>query len=360
MVIHTKEGANWNDLLKAVMADFAIVSREPIIREYDHEVQGNTMLKPLAGASGDAPQDGSVIRVDGSGQLVALAMSLLPEWGKTDPHLMGRACVDECVRQLIAVGTNPDRIAILDNFCVGNPDDASELGALVETTKGMAHTAEIYATPFVSGKDSFYNYFKTDEGPVSIPTTLLLSGFGIVEDPKHIIGSSVRKPGNKLCLVGRPFFGLRGSVFARVMTAKAGNTTHFSAPDFDEVEALKSYRSYHELVKKGVVLSAHDVSEGGLAVALAEMGFSAKAGIKVDLGASDVASADKLFGEAPGQIVFEIGPENAPLAEKAGFPVIGETTSDGQLVITDGATQLVDVPISELKSLWKNGLTPYY
>ncbi|HEY2573009.1 MAG TPA: AIR synthase related protein, partial [Verrucomicrobiaceae bacterium] len=160
--------------LRKLLGDFAIVSREPIIREYDHEVQGNTMLKPLAGASGDAPQDGSVIRIDGSNKLVALATALLPEWGKTNPHLMGRATVDECVRQLVAMGANPEKIAILDNFCVGNPDDVRELGALVETTKGMAQAAEIYGTPFVSGKDSFYNYFKTDDGPVSIPCTLLV------------------------------------------------------------------------------------------------------------------------------------------------------------------------------------------
>ena len=122
---------SWTATLKTLLSDFSIVSREPIIREYDHEVQGNTVLKPLAGAAGDAPQDGSVIRVDGSSQLVSLACALLPEWGKTDPHLMGRAVVDECVRQLVAMGSNPDRIAILDNFCMGNPDNERELGALV-------------------------------------------------------------------------------------------------------------------------------------------------------------------------------------------------------------------------------------
>jgi phosphoribosylformylglycinamidine (FGAM) synthase-like enzyme len=94
---------SWTATLKTLLSDFSIVSREPIIREYDHEVQGNTVLKPLAGAAGDAPQDGSVIRVDGSKQLVSLACALLPEWGKTDPHLMGRAVVDECVRQLVAM-----------------------------------------------------------------------------------------------------------------------------------------------------------------------------------------------------------------------------------------------------------------
>ncbi|MEM7601096.1 MAG: AIR synthase related protein, partial [Verrucomicrobiota bacterium] len=116
--------------LKEMLADFAVVSREPIIREYDHEVQGNTVLKPLAGASGDAPQDAAVMRINGSDRLMSMSVSILPEWGKTDPYAMGTACVDECMRQLVASGADPDRIAILDNFCMGNPDDEEE-GALL-------------------------------------------------------------------------------------------------------------------------------------------------------------------------------------------------------------------------------------
>jgi phosphoribosylformylglycinamidine synthase II len=349
----------WEDLLRGLLADFTIVSREPIIREYDHEVQGNTLLKPLAGAQGDAPQDGSVIRVDGSQQCVALGLSLLPEWGKHDPFVMGRACVDECVRQLVAMGANPERIAILDNFCLGNPDDHRELGALVETCKGMAQTAETYSTPFVSGKDSFYNYFKIDEGPVSIPCTLLVSGFGVVEDAKHIVGASVRHAGSKLCLVGDTTPGLRGAVLAKGLQAHAGQPANF-----DEAKALENYRAYYTLVEKGVVLSAHDISEGGLGVALAEMGFSGKAGLSVDLsklptkGACE--TAELLFGETPGRIVLEIAPENAHLAEVLGFPVIGETTADGKLTITKGGEPLINASIAELKPIWKQGLVNYY
>jgi len=358
-----------NQILKALLADFAIVSREPIIREYDHEVQGNTVLKPLAGASGDAPQDGSVIRVDGSDQLVALGLSLLPEWGKTLPHLTGRATVDECIRQIVAMGANPQRIAILDNFCVGNPDDHRELGALVETTKGMAHAAEMYGAPFVSGKDSFYNYFKTDEGPVSIPVTLLVSGFGVVEDASHVVGASIRGVGNKLALVGQASSGLAGSVLARVLVKgsqddEEGVLTFPNGPVFDELLAFTDYENYYKLIQKGVVLSAHDVSEGGLAVTLAEMGFSGKAGLKVDLAnvpcADDTPAAEHLFGETPGRIVFEIKPENAALAEEFGFTIIGETTGDGQLLITNGDEPLIQASISELKPLWQNGLTPFY
>ncbi len=354
-----------NALLQEVLADFAIVSREPIIREYDHEVQGNTLLKPLAGASGDAPQDGSVVRVDGSDQLAAMAVAILPEWGKTQPYLMGRACVDECVRQLVAMGANPQRIAILDNFCMGNPDDHRELGALVETVKGMAMTAELYGTPFVSGKDSFYNYFKTDEGPISIPCTLLVSGFGVVEKPEHIVGASIRNPGNHLMMLGEASSGLAGSVFARLISQRSRDDVSFpKAPRFDEVEAFKAYGRYYELVKKGLVLSCHDVSEGGLAVALSEMGFSGKAGIKVNL--ANIPTADSaditahLFGEAPGRLIFEIAPDSLKEALRAGFTLIGETTDDGMLTVLNRDKKHIEAKLSDLKPTWKSGLVEYY
>jgi phosphoribosylformylglycinamidine synthase len=352
---------SWTATLKTLLSDFSIVSREPIIREYDHEVQGNTVLKPLAGAAGDCPQDGSVIRVDGSSQLVSLACALLPEWGKTDPHLMGRAVVDECVRQLVAMGSNPDRIAILDNFCMGNPDNERELGALVECTKGMAKSAIAYGAPFVSGKDSFYNYFVTDEGPVSIPVTLLLSGFGIVEDAKHVVGASLRRVGSKIAILGKVSAGLRGSIVAKY-TRGIGLD---AGPSFDEAESMAAYRRYFDLVKQGAILSAHDIGEGGLAVALAEMAFSGKAGLriatdKMPVTGSGLTTAELLFGETPGRLLVEIAPEHVAAAEKAGLTIIGEATRDPYLYISHNGTTLIDSPIDQLKPLWKDGLVKYY
>lgn len=351
---------SWTQVLKTLLGDFSIVSREPIIREYDHEVQGNTVLKPLAGASGDAPQDGSVIKVDGSDQLVALACALLPEWGKADPYDMGRACVDECVRQLVAMGANPHRIAILDNFCVGNPDAEKELGALVECTKGLAEAALAYGAPFVSGKDSFYNYFITEDGPVSIPVTLLVSGFGIVEDAKHVIGSSLRHVGSKICVLGQTTPGLRGSVFAKY-TQSAGLN---GAPTWSEDTSWSNYEKYHALVKAGAILSTHDISEGGLAVALAEMAFSGKAGLKIELdnvpAAKDCTTAEILFGETPGRLLIEVAPEHLAAVKAAGAVVIGESTNERWLHVTNRSTTLIDAAIADLKPIWQGGLVPYY
>lgn len=352
------------EMLRELLGDFAIASREPIIREYDHEVQGNTVLKPLAGASGDAPQDATVLRINGSKRLLALGLSLLPEWGKSDPYAMGVACVDECIRQLVAAGADPDRLAILDNFCMGNPDDEKELGALVETVKGIAFAAEAYNSPFVSGKDSFYNYFQTEDGPVSIPVTVLISGMGIIEEENHVIGASLRRKDSLLAIIGTTTGDLGGSVFAR-----RNGIVEAVVPETCTEEALQCYRKYYEAVKGGLIRSAHDVSEGGLAVTLAEMAFSGKAGLEIDLCSlpmDDLAGkAAMLFGESPSRLVIEVAPKDfdkvANLFDGLPFAALGRATgSHANLRIEWGKEILLDQPISDLKAIWKESLARYY
>ncbi len=339
------------ETLRLLLRDFAIVSREPVIREYDHQVQGNTVLTPLAGATADAPQDGSVVRIDGSQKLLALSLSLLPEWGRTDPAAMGTAVVDECVRQLVAIGADPDQIALLDNFCVGNPEDPRELGALVECVKTMSAAAETFGAPFVSGKDSFYNYFMTDEGPVSIPVTALVSGMGIVENRAHVTGSSLRHADSVLVLAGRiDGQALGGSVYARIF----GLTGH-PVPHTDCAANLTLYRALHQAIAAGLVLSAHDISEGGLAVTLAEMAFSEKAGLEIETDAS-------LFAETPGCLVLEVAPANLKaLQALVPVTVLGQANSGHtRLKIKQGGECVIDEEITVLKKLWKDGLVPYY
>lgn len=351
--------------LKQMLADFAIVSREPIIREYDHEVQGNTVQKPLAGASGDAPQDAAVMRIDGSEKLMAMSLSLLPEWGKTAPREMGEACVDECVRQLVLAGADPEQLAILDNFCVGDPDDEEILGALVETVKGIAAAAEAYGAPFVSGKDSFYNYFETDDGPVSIPTTILVSGMGVVEKEEHVLGSSLRRGDSLIVAVGETGPELGGSVLARQLGEEG-----LAVPSTDFGRASRIYHRLHEAIDRGLLLSGHDISEGGLAVALAETAFSGKAGLDVNLAAlpaseEGIDRAAMLFGETPSRLLLEVAPENldplADLFEGLPFGALGRAVAgDDRLRICWGKEVLLDEPIPDLKATWKNGLAQYY
>jgi len=355
------DSASVSEDLKKVLADFNISSREPIIREYDHEVQGNTFLKPLAGAGGDCPQDGSVIGIDNTGKFISVGVSLLPQYGELDPYKMGLSSVDECIRQLVVTGADPDQIAILDNFCMGNPDEPGELGGLVETVKGIAAAALGYAAPFVSGKDSFYNYFETDEGPISIPVTILISGMGIVEDRAHITGASLRKGGSRIALIGATKNETGGSAYSLVRGEEGT-----AVPDLDIEEALALYRKLYEAIKHGWIRSAHDLSEGGLAVALAEFGFPCGAGLEIDLNAvGDLAPQTLLFAESNSRILLEIAPEYsaevATLFAGLPFAFVGESTDAHQnLIVKYGEDELINEAFSTLKEIWKNGLTPYY
>ncbi|MBQ5666236.1 MAG: phosphoribosylformylglycinamidine synthase subunit PurL, partial [Akkermansia sp.] len=351
--------------LKKLFGDFAIVSREPIIREYDHEVQGNTVLKPLAGASADAPQDASVIDIDGSDKLMSLALAILPEWGKTDPYAMGTGTVDETVRQLVLAGTNPDKIALLDNFCMGNPEEPTELGRIVECAKGIRNAALAYGAPYVSGKDSFYNYFETEDGPVNIPVTFLCSGFGVVEDASHVRGASLRRSNSAIFMVGNTEDEMGASVYARQKGISGAKV-----PQTDCAKNYELYKAYYDkALTQGLVLSSHDLSEGGLAVAAAEMAFSGIGGMKLDLDALPTVNgwqnnAVPCFSESTGRFLVEVDEDMAAEFEAAmaGFPCarIGSATTDGQLTITAKGSTVLQAEIAELKSIWKNGLTPFY
>lgn len=347
--------------LRAVLADFAVCSREPIIREYDHKVQGNTLLEPLAGAQGDAPQDGSVIAIDGSTKAMAIGLSLLPEWGKTDPCAMGRASMDETMRSLVLVGANPDKIGLLDNFCMGNPNDPDELGRLVECVKGISAAAEEFEAPFISGKDSFYNYFETEDGPINIPVTFLCSGIGIVEDQAHVTGSSLRRNDSVLCLLGATKDEMGGSVFARLHGISGAQV-----PQTDCAKNLATYRKFHAARCAGLILSAHDVSEGGLITSLAEMGFSGKGGLEVDLYAiSSETPAVSLFSESTGRILIEVAPDNVAALQAAlegeSFAIIGKASAThADLVIRQQGTELMRQALPELKATWQHRLAEFY
>ena len=351
--------------LRIILSDFAICSREPIIREYDHKVQGNTLLEPLAGATGDAPQDGSVIAIDGSSKAMAIGLSLLPEWGKTDPCAMGRASMDETFRSLVICGANPEKIALLDNFCMGNPNDPDELGRLVECVKGIAAAAEEFEAPFISGKDSFYNYFETDDGPINIPVTFLCSGIGIVDEQRHVTGASLRKSDSVLCLLGLTSDEMGGSVYGRI-----AGITGAMVPQTDCAKNLVTYSKFHQARIAGMILSAHDVSEGGLAVAAAEMGFSGRAGIEIDLAripghSLGYSSTVALFSESTGRILMEVPPQHLEAVEKifAGenFAAIGRSVeAHRQLVVVTDGRELIRENLLSLKASWKQSLAEFY
>lgn len=352
------------DTLRALLADCNLCSREPVIREYDHEVQGNTVGKPLAGPGGDCPQDGSVLRIDGSEKALAIGLSLLPQYGDLDPAAMARVSVDEAFRNLVVCGADPDQVALLDNFCMGNPDDPAELGRLVETARGLAEAADGFNAPFVSGKDSFYNYFEIDGESITIPVTCLVSAMGVVESLSHRVGATLTRSDSRIALLGLTGNHTAGSAYADHLGADGAKV-----PDADPAAALARYRKVHQAIQHGWIRAAHDLSEGGLAVALAEFGFGGKAALEIDLAQvpeeTPLASRTLLFSESGMRILFEIDPQHeanlADLFADEPWAVIGHSApGPARLRVSRGNTLLLDESLTELKETWKTALQPYY
>ena len=238
--------ANLKETLFSLLSSPNIASKASVIRIYDHEVQGGTVVKPLTGIEADAPSDAAVIKPIGTKGTKGIVLSngINPEYSKRDAYKMAWSVIDEAIRNAVAVGADPHRIAILDNFCWGDPLRPETLGTLVEACRGCHDAALFYGTPFISGKDSLNNeYLGTDGLRHSIPPTLLISAIGVVQDVTQSITMDLKEAGNLIYLVGE--FLAEGK----------------SVPDVPSSTA-QVYRVLHRTIKNGLVRSAHDLSEG--------------------------------------------------------------------------------------------------
>lgn len=350
-------------LLREILAAPNVASKEWVIRQYDHEVQGRSIIKPLQGPAADGPGDGVVFtpRYD-SLRGIAIGCGMNPRYGDIDPYRMAVSAVDEAVRNIVACGGNPSKTAILDNFCWGNTARPETLGSLVEASRGCYDAAMALGTPFVSGKDSLNNEFRTASGTLSIPPSLLISSLSMVEDVSCSVTMDLKESGNLLVLVGETRAEMGGSHYAKF--AGGGGDVPCLPP-----EASQIHQAMHGAIQQRLVRSCHDLSEGGLAVAAAEMAFSGGLGAKIQLDKLPVSAEggglddlQGLFSESNCRYLVEVSQENkdALLALFDGLPaaVVGETCEDGVLEVTgkDGAGEILSESIEELRTIWKEPL----
>jgi phosphoribosylformylglycinamidine (FGAM) synthase-like enzyme len=292
---------------------------------------------------------------------IAIGCGLNPRYGDLDPYAMAAAAIDEAVRNVVAVGADPKRIALLDNFCWGDTHSAEGLGALVRTAEACRDVAVALGTPFISGKDSLNNTFREGDKLRSIPHTLLVSALGRVPDATKCVTMDLKEPGNLLFVVGITRNELGGS-HLYLVTGRTGG----EPPRVDVELAPKVFAAMHNAITTGLVRSCHDCSEGGLAVALAEMAFAGGVGADVnglgDLpGAAGLDDEAKLFGESCTRFVCEVKPEQADAfrAAFAGLPVgrIGTTVQDARLRIAgQGGEWRVWATLPQLKEAWQKPL----
>lgn len=340
-----------------------IRSKEDVIRLFDHEVKGQTAVKPLVGAANHGPGDAAVLVPDPrSSRGVALSNGLCPQFTEHGAYAMAFAAVDEAVRNAVAVGADPDYIAILDNFCWGNPNLPDRLGSLVEAARGCHDAALAYGAPFISGKDSLNNEFTGADGAKhAIPGTLLISAVGIVPDVARTVTMDLKRPGDVLYVVGLTRDELAGSHYRAIFGAEADGVSPQPA-----ASPLVLMRALHRAIAAGLVAACHDCSEGGLAVALAEMSLAGRLGATVDLAAMPVtqqlAAEAKLFAESIGRFVVEVAPEHAAEFEAhlsgVAHARVGEVTGARNLVITDAGGALVDADIEALEVAFRGAPAP--
>ncbi|MCX7703091.1 MAG: phosphoribosylformylglycinamidine synthase subunit PurL [Planctomycetota bacterium] len=354
--------SQYTGVLLALLSSYNIASKEWVVRQYDHEVQARTVVKPLVGALRDAPSDAAVILpVLGRRKGVALSCGICPQYGKIDPYWMAAAAIDEAIRNAVAVGADPERISLLDNFCWGRTDDAEVLGALVRACDACYDYAKAFGAPFISGKDSLNNEFVAGKVRIKIPHTLLISALGIVEDVTKTVTSDFKEAENPIYLVGLTKEELGGSEYYRLYGALGKNVPRVQ-PDI----ALKTYKALHKAITSGFVFACHDCSEGGLAVALAEMAFGGGIGAEISL--KDVPYEGKrkrddfiLFSESCSRLIVEVAQDARQEFEKLldGIPfgLLGKTVREPVVRIRGiMGNVVVEEVLENLRNAWKRPL----
>ncbi len=360
-----KETDDYTDDLCQLLASPNIASKESVIRQYDHSVQGGIVIHPLVGAENDGPSDACVVTpVIGSRNGVIVANGINPKYSDVDPYLSAAAAIDEALRNIVAVGGTLEKTALLDNFCWGNPDKPDRLGELVRAARACYDIATAYGTPFISGKDSLYNeYSDTTTGEQrAIPATLLISAICVMPDIQRAITMDVKAPGNSIYVVGNTYTELGGSHYFGIH-GFIGNNAPIVRPD----EGKLTMERLSTAISKGLVRSCHDCSEGGIGVAAAEMAFSGGYGMSLNLGSvptGEEISADDtlLFSESNSRFLVEIEPQHQQAYETLmkGVPTgcLGTVTDTPDFIINGTAGhRIVETSIDTLKSAWQAPLS---
>ncbi|PIE87519.1 MAG: phosphoribosylformylglycinamidine synthase [Bacteroidetes bacterium] len=363
---------DFNRATLTLMNDLNVCSRENVIRKYDHEVKGKTIIKPLMGSEGIQPQDAGVMRVSHETfEGIAVSNGIAPKFGDIDAYEMSCGAFDEAIRQIIAVGgqlpnTKPgDDVfwTVNDNFCVPdseyhpekNPDGKEKLAKLVQMCEGLYDMATFYDIPMTSGKDSMKNDFKAEGVKISVPPTILYSMVSKIKDVRQTLTSNFKTKGHLVYQVGQTYDELGGSTFYKLYNELGANV-----PKVRKEAAKALYLKMMKAHEDGLLVSAHDLSDGGLVVALSECLLGTSFGLSADVtNVGDLSSQAKLFAESHSRFVVSISPENKTAFESLmgdSIHYLGSVDETKTLEITDHHARLVEVSVEALAEQWQNGL----
>ena len=355
-----------------------LASFEFISQQYDHEVQGGSVIKPLQGKgkiNGDATITKPLAKsLSDSKKGIILSHGINPSYSDIDAYNMAACSIDTAIRNAICAGANLNHLAILDNFCWCNSEDSYRLNQLKSAAKACYDYAVAYGTPFISGKDSMFNDFKGfDENgnpiQISIPPTLLISSIGVIENIEKAVSMDVKFAGDLIYALGETFEELGGSEYF----AMIGENTHGkkyignNAPKVDAVKNKKIYSALNECIKSGIISSCQSIHRGGLGIALAKMSMAGGLGIEVcleNLSGTCLRDDYKFYSETQGRVVLTIAPENKDkfedLMKSNSFTLIGEVKNNNLFsIIGKNKNKIINTTIEKLLHSYKSTMGDY-
>jgi len=359
------EPSDYNGTLLAMLGRWNICSKEYVVRQYDHEVQAGTVVKPLCGRENDGPSDAAVVRpAPESAEGVVVSHGICPKFSRFDTYHMAALAIDEAVRNNIATGGNLGHMALLDNFCwcdpvasERTPDGEYKLAQLVRANKALYDYAVLFGTPLISGKDSMKNDYMHGDIKISVPPTLLISAISRIPDVKKSVTMDLKAAGDLVILIGMTRAELGGSEYFAHL-GLMGNIP----PKVDGPKALKTYRALERAIGARIMRSAHDLSDGGLGVALAETVFAGGLGAAINLAPAPRVGIYRddflLFSESASRFIVSVRESDLPKFEKIfgriPYAVIGKATAEPRLVVKGiSGNIVVDADIGRLKEAWQ-------
>ncbi|MDA8426444.1 MAG: AIR synthase-related protein [Treponema sp.] len=389
---------DWTGTLLAVLAEPNVASKESLVRQYDHEVKGISVEKPFTGLERDAPSDGAVLKpLYSSWRGLCVTHGINPRLSVHDTYAMALAAVDEAYRAQIALGANPDSAVALDNFCwpdpvaaPDNPEGAFKLAQLVRACTGLREACLAYGLPLVSGKDSMKNDAFAGGRRISVQPTLLVTVVGTIDDCRKALSTDFLEPGDLIYILGETSGLLGASILERTIPGgRDGHAELGPCPAARPERHILLYRALAKAISGRALRSCHDLSDGGLAVALAESCLGGRLGARLRLDAlpgmpnpaAGVSSAGAaattaeattaeaarpealpraaccLFAEDPGRFLVSVRPEDRERFERsmANLPaaLIGEVTEEPGIRASLGGLRVLDADLASVERAYK-------
>ena len=363
-----KQPTDIGGMIKRMLGRLNVCSKEYIVRQYDHEVQGGSVVKPLMGLENDGPSDAGVVRpLLDSMEGVVIAHGICPKYSDIDTYYMAANAIDEAVRNAVATGGDVDHMAGLDNFCWCDPvqsditpDGKFKLAQLVRANKALYDVTTVYGIPCISGKDSMKNDYQIGDIKISIPPTLLFTVIGRIPDVRRCVTMDAKNPGDLIYLLGYTRDEMGGSEYFHDL-GYIGNKVPRLEPRYN----IEMYRRLRDAMRANIVRSCHDLSDGGLAVAMSETAFAGGYGVSAYLSRVPYEGDERndyvLFSESSGRLLVTVRPEHKTAFEErmvdSMYAEIGLVTKDPVMeIIGINGRVLCRIPVGELKKAWQRTL----